>query len=153
MRFFMISLNCVAHLPEGEWWNNRAWGRNWPRVQHWTAPRSLGPKTRLEQARRTLSGAAVGVFGPGLSFWSLTHALAREDSRQTLPPKPGRDWLNEPINQSGSLAWAGLQRPRQGQSAAASPRPQLNRSLAQRKRSPSLSLDRVRPFRWRELED
>lgn len=141
---FMISLNSVAHLPEGEWWNNKAWGQK-------PAPRSALDSSQISGSKnptRTSSAEQLLGFGPGLSFGSLTRALALADSRQMLPLKPGGDWLNGPINQSGSLAWAGLKRPPPGP---------ITSNLASHSHKgrgpPSLSLDRVRPFRWRELGD
>lgn len=97
-------------------------------------------------------------WAQGTVFISDSHAvsfrLALEDSRQMLPllPKPGRDWPNEPINQFWCLAWEGLKQParpiiRSAAEAAA------EHSLAQRERSPSLSLDKGCPLRWREVED
>lgn len=112
----MISLNSVVYLqPEGEWWNNNDWSRNWPRLQHWTAPKSQGPMTRPKESDRHSAEELLWLERLGLAtvLISDSFCLALEDSRQMLLllPKPERDWLNEPINQFGSLAWEGLKRP------------------------------------------
>lgn len=66
---------------------------------------------------RPLHRCARELLDPGTALTSdsrsLPFCLALQESRQMLLllPKPGRDWLNEPIHQRGSLVWEGLQRP------------------------------------------
>lgn len=72
----MISLNFAVHLePEREqtldkWLQRGEWSWNWPRFQHWTAPKSQSPIIQPQKQRE--KNLVVWRYWMWRLFWSLS---------------------------------------------------------------------------------